>query len=158
MSAATTLAQESVGGNWFLYESEDPMTAAKDVRLEIQADNFLRESSYRKPKIEIVCQNGDYKHATFIPGTKLGPPNRPGFWWQPQQEVLVRIDNKHHRKGWNWMRDRSLAMDKGTVRDLLKAKLFRVEFNSGRGPEIAEFTPDGLNRDRVYKACGSELK
>jgi len=46
-----------------------------------------------------------------------------------------------------------LAMDKDTVRQLIGAKIFKVEFDSPRGPQIAEFTPAGLDLALVRKDC-----
>jgi len=143
----------SVGGNWVEFHSEDKMTAAKKVRFELLADNYLSEDPDYKPRIELVCTNGKYTYADFNPGMRLGPPNRPGFWGQPQMEVMVRVDDSHSYHGWNWIRDRFLSMDKGTTRALIGAHVFKVELRGRRGPEIAEFSPSGLDLDRVKHAC-----
>ena len=101
----------SVGGKWVEFHSEDKMTAAKKVRFELPSDNYLSEDPDYKPRIELVCTNGKYTYADFNPGIRLGPPNRPGFWGQPQIEVRVRVDDTHSDHGWNWIRDRFLSMD-----------------------------------------------
>jgi hypothetical protein len=145
---------ESVGGKWTMFRSEDKMTAAKKVRFELLADNYLSNSSDYKPRVEIVCTNRKYTYADFNPGIPLGPPNRPGFWGQPQIEVQVRVDNSHNYHGWNWVRDRFLAMDKGTARELIGSQVFKIEMPGGRrAPEIAEFSPAGLDLGRVKEAC-----
>jgi hypothetical protein len=146
-------APVNAGGKWLEIDAQDQMTLAKKTRFELEADNFLRDSSYNKPKIEIFCENGKYKFADLVPNVKLGPPNRPGFWGQPQLEVLVRVDESHSRHGWNWLGGRSLSMDKGTVRELIGAKVFKVEFRTPDGPEIAGFTPADFSLDRIGKAC-----
>jgi hypothetical protein len=143
----------TVGGKWVEFRSEDKMTAAKKVRFEIQADNYLSLSPDYKPRIEMVCTNRKYTSAEFNPGMRLGPPNRPGFWGQPQIEVMVRVDNTHHSHGWNWLDGRSLSMDKGTARELMGAHIFKIQIPGPRGPEIAEFSPAGLNLARVKQAC-----
>jgi len=143
----------SVGGNWVEFHSEDKMTAAKKVRFELLADNYLSQDPEYKPRIELVCTNGKYTYADFNPGIRLGPPNRTGFWGQPQMEVRVRVDDTHHDHGWNWMRDRFLSMDKGTTRELIGAHIFKVEIRGRNGPEIAEFSPAGLDLARVRQAC-----
>jgi len=143
----------SVGGKWLVTESQDKMTLAKRARFELEADNFLRDSSYHKPKVVIQCENGKYKFGDFVPNVKLGAPNQPGFWGQPQLRVLVRVDQSHSHHGWNWLRGRSLSMDKGTVRELIGANVFKVEFRTPEGPEIAEFSPAGFSLDRIGKAC-----
>ncbi len=143
----------SAGGNWVVFRSEDKMTAAKNVRFELLADNYLSNSSNYKPRIELVCTNHKYTYADFNPGIPLGPPNRPGFWGQPQIEVQVRVDNTHHFHGWNWVRDRFLSMDKGTTRELIGSQIFKVEMPGRRGPEIAEFSPAGLDLGQVKREC-----
>lgn len=141
------------GGNWMEFRVEDKMTAAHRVRFELLANNYLDEDPQYKPRVELVCTNGKYSYADFNPGMRLGPPNRPGFWGQPQLEVEVRIDESHGYKGWNWMRDRFLQMDKGTARGLIGAHIFNVQIQGRNRSEIAEFSPEGLNLTRVKEAC-----
>lgn len=143
----------NVGGKWYAFRSEDKMTAAKQVRFELLSDNYLSTSNDYKPRIELVCTNRKYTYADFNPGIPLGPPNRPGFWGQPQIEVEVRVDDTHHYHGWNWVRDRFLSMDKGTTRELIGAHIFKVQIPGRRGPEIAEFSPAGLDLAQVRQAC-----
>ncbi len=143
----------NAGGNWRAFDSEDKMTAAKRVRFELLSDNSLR--SYRDDadtKIELFCENGKFKASNFSPGVRLGPPNRPGFWGQPQMEVRVRVDNTHSDHGWNW-NGNHLAMDKDTTRELVGAQIFKIEFLGPRGPVIAEFSPAGLDLTRLSQAC-----
>jgi hypothetical protein len=66
---------------------------------------------------------------------------------------MVRIDDTHYFKGWNWMRGHFLSMDKGTVRGMIGAQVFNVELPTRSGRQIAEFSPAGLNLDRVRQAC-----
>lgn len=148
----------SVGGNWVEFRSEEKMTGHKKVRFELQADNYLSLSPDYKPRIEIVCTNRKYTYADFNPGMPLGPPNRPGIWGQPQIEVMVRIDDTHHYHGWNWIRGRFLSMDKGTAREVLGAHIFKVQIPGPRGPEIAEFSPAGLDLARVRQDCDLKPK
>lgn len=143
----------SAGGNWREYDSEDKMTAARRVKFELVADNTLLDTRTFHPRVELFCENGSYKASNFTPGVRLAPPNRPGFWGQPQMEVLVRVDTSHSNHGWNWNGD-FLAMDKGTARELIGAEVFKIEFLGYGGPQIAEFSPAGLDRARVSKACG----
>ena len=150
-------AGSNAGGNWKLFESEDRMTAARRVTFELLSDNSSREDRYARSRIEIFCENGKYKGSEFSPAIRLAPPNRPGFWGQPQMEVMVRVDNHHDYHGWNW-NGRFLAMDKNTTRELIGAHIFRVEFVGQNGPEIAEFSPSGLDLARVSNACGLSPK
>jgi hypothetical protein len=143
----------NVGGNWIEFRSEDTMTAAKISRFELQSDNYLSTSPDYKPRIELVCTNRKYTYADFNPGIPLGPPNRPGFWGQPQIQVRVRVNDTHHSHGWNWIRGRFLSMDKGTTRELIGAHIFKIELPGRRGPEIAEFSPAGLDLGHVKQAC-----
>jgi hypothetical protein len=143
----------SVGGKWVEFHSEGKMTGAKTVRFELLSDNYLSEDPDYKPRIELVCSNGKYTYADFNPGIRLGPPNRPGFWGQPQMEVMVRVDDSHSYHGWNWIRGRFLSMDKGTTRKLIGAHVFKVEIRARNGREIAEFSPAGLDLAKVKQAC-----
>ncbi len=143
----------SAGGNWLEFGSTDKMTGAKKARFELQSDNYFREDPQYKPRVNLVCYDGKLKFADFNPGVRLAPPNRPGFWGQPQLDVMVRVDDVHYHKGWNWERGRFLSMDKGTVRGLLGATVFNVELPTRSGRQIAEFSPSGLNFDRVKQAC-----
>lgn len=143
----------SAGGNWLEFRSDDKMTGAKKVRFELQSDNYFREDSEYKPRVNLYCSNGKLKFADFNPGVRLSPPNRPGFWGQPQLEVMVRVDDSHYYKGWNWMRGRFLSMDKGTTRGMIGSQVFKVELRTRSGRQIAEFSPGGLNLDRIREAC-----
>jgi hypothetical protein len=143
----------SVGGQWMEFRSEDKMTGAKRVRFELLSNNYLREDPDYKPRVQLTCTNGKYTSAEFNPGIRLGPPNRPGFWGQPQMEVMVRVDDTHDYHGWNWIRDRFLSMDKGTARELIGAHIFNVQIRGQYGSEIAEFSPAGLDVNRVKQAC-----
>jgi hypothetical protein len=148
----------SAGGNWLEFSSTSKMTAANKVRFELQSDNYFREDPDYKPRVNIYCSNGKYKWAEFNPGTRLAPPNRPGFWSQPQLVVMVRVDGTHYHKGWNWMRGQFLSMDKGTVRGMMGAKVFNVQLRTQSGKQIAEFSPSGLNLDRLKQACDLTAK
>jgi hypothetical protein len=143
----------SAGGKWTEFRSEDKMTGAKKVRFELLADNYFRQDPDYKPRVEIVCTNGKYQYADFSMGGLLGRPDYPGFWGQPKMQVKVRIDSSHDQKGWNWVRGRFLSMDKGTVRGILRAKIFYLEVRTRSGPQIAEFSPEGLNTGAVRRAC-----
>ena len=69
----------SVGGKWVEFRSEDKMTAAKKVRFELQADNYLSLSPDYKPRVEMVCTNRKYTYADFNPGHAAGPAESSRF-------------------------------------------------------------------------------
>ena len=142
----------SAGGRWMEYDSQDQMTLVKTARFELDADNSL-PGSEASPKVILFCTGGKLNLADFRPNAVIAPPNRPGFWGQPQMEVTVRVDNSHSNHGWNWVNGHFLSMDKGTVREMLGAQVFKVEVATPRGPEIASFSPAGLDLGRVKKAC-----
>ena len=144
------------GGKWTEYRSEDRMTAAKRFRFELPAERVERSDD--RAKIVLFCTDGKLTLADFRPNLKLSGPNWPGFWGQPQMHVLVRVDDSHSTHNWNWVDGHFLAMDKGAVRELIGAQLFRVEFQTPHGPEIAEFAPAGLELSRVQNACGLKPK
>ena len=141
----------SAGGKWLEFQSEDKMTGAKKVRFELLADNYFREDPNYKPRIDLYCDDGKLKLADFNPGVRLPPPNRPGFWGQPQLGVTVRIDDTHSYHGWNWVRGHFLSMDKGTTRGLIGGEVFKVELPTRSGRQIAEFSPGGLDSDASGK-------
>jgi len=143
----------SAGGRWMEFQSVDKMSGAKKARFELQSNNYFSEDPSYKPRVDLYCENGKLKLADFNPGVRLPPPNRPGFWGQPQLEVEVRIDDYHGYHGWNWERDHFLSMDKGTARGLIGAQLFNIALPTRSGREIAEFSPAGLNLDMVRQAC-----
>ena len=143
----------SAGGKWMEFRSEDKMTGAKKVRFELLAENYFREDPDYKPRVELFCEDGKLKLSDFNPGVRLPPPNRPGFWGQPQLEVMVRIDDTHAYHGWNWVRGHFLSMDKGTTRGMIGSQVFKVELPTRSGRQIAEFSPAGLNLDQVRQAC-----
>jgi hypothetical protein len=146
---------ESAGGNWLEFATEDKMTGGKKVRFELQANNSFREDPNYPPRVNLFCENGKLKVADFNPGVRLPPPNRPGFWGQPQLEVEVRIDDAHYYKGWNWAQwgRNFLSMDKGTVRGMIGAQIFNIAMPTRSGRQIAEFSPAGLDLERVRRAC-----
>jgi hypothetical protein len=148
----------SAGGGWWEFASTDKMTGANKVRFELESNNFFKEDSDYKPRVNLYCTNGKLKLADFNPGIRLLPPNRPGWWGQPQLEVEVRIDDSHYYKGWNWFRGHFLSMDKGTVRGMLSAQVFNIALPTRSGRQIAEFSPGGLNLDRVKQACDLTAK
>lgn len=143
----------SAGGGWMQFQSEDKMTGAHKVRFELLANNYFREDPEYKPRVELFCENGKLKQAAFNPGIRLPPPNRPGFWGQPQLEVEVRIDDTHAYHGWNWIRAQYLSMDKGTARGMIQAQTFNIALPTRSGRQIAEFSPDGLDTNEVRKEC-----
>ncbi len=154
--ATVLLAQEagiSAGGRWMEYDSQNEMTLVKSSRFELDADNSLPGSD-SNPKILLFCTGGELKLADFRPNAAIAPPNRPGFWGQPQMQVTVRVDNSHSNHGWNWVNGHFLSMDKGTTREMLGAKIFKVEVQTPQGPQIATFSPAGIDLGRVKKACG----
>jgi len=134
------------------------MTGHKKVRFELQSNNYFREDNSYKPRVNLICDNGKLKLADFNPGVRLPPPNRPGWWGQPQLEVEVRVDGTHYHKGWNWLRGHFLSMDKDTARGMIGAQVFNVALPTRSGRQIAEFSPAGLDLGRVREACDLKPK
>jgi hypothetical protein len=100
----------------------------------------LQEDPDYKPRIQLTCTNGKYPPPISIPASVWARPG-PGFWGQPQMEVMVRVDDTHSYHGWNWIPQPFLSMDKGTTRELIGARIFKVQIRGRNGPEIAEFHP-----------------
>jgi hypothetical protein len=148
----------SAGGKWTQYRNEDPMTAAKRVRFELPAEDTEMRDGEDQARVILYCTDGKLKLADFRPNVRLGRPDWPGFWGQPQMRVRVRADARHDDHNWNWVNGHFLSMDKGTTRELLGARLFRIEFRTPQGPKIAEFSPAGVDLNLVRNACGLEPK
>ena len=148
----------SVGGKWTEYRTKDPMTAAKRMRFELPADDTGMRDGEDQARVIFYCTDGKLKLADFRPNVRLGRPDWPGFWGQPQMRVRVRADDGHSDHNWNWVNGHFLSMDKGTTRELLGARLFRIEFRTPEGPKIAEFSPAGLDLSLVRNVCGLEPK
>jgi len=141
----------SAGGKWMEFHAEDKMTAAQRVRFELPADNDQGEDSAR---VILYCTNGKLELADFRPNTKMAEPNRPSWWsGKPQMSVRVRVNQSHSNHNWNWVNGHFLAMDKDTARQLIGSRIFKIEFQTSDGPQIAEFSPLGLNLDRVKRYC-----
>jgi hypothetical protein len=67
---------------------------------------------------------------------------------------MVRVDNHHSKHNWKWVNGDFLAMDEDTAREVLQANIFNVQFLTPDGPQIAEFTPAGIDLGQVRQACG----
>jgi hypothetical protein len=149
--AKDRVAPISAGGNWREYDSRDPMTDVKRARFELTANNPLRDSS-ENPRVNIYCESGKFLFGHFDPYVRVDP-SRPGFWGQPQVEVLVRIDSRTDHHGWNW-NGHFLSMDKGTVRGMIGSIVFKVQMPGPGVPDnIATFSPAGLNFAQFKNAC-----
>ena len=72
-------------------------------------------------------------------------PTIPGFGASQKWRGNGRIDDYHGHKGWNWVRGHFLAMDKGTIRGMIGAEVFNIEVRTRVRPQIAEFSPGGLD-------------
>ncbi|SPE44215.1 exported hypothetical protein [Candidatus Sulfotelmatobacter sp. SbA7] len=140
------------GGKWKEFQSEDKMTAAQKNRFELEADTLLPDGD-AKAKVILFCVNGKLALGDFRPNLRIGPPNWASFWGRPQMSVRVRVNNSSSRHHWNWVNGRFLAMDKDTVRQLIGAQIFKVEFETPNGRQIAEFSPAGLDLALVKKVC-----
>jgi hypothetical protein len=140
------------GGKWMEYQSVDTMTAAQKHRFELEADTLLPDSD-AKAKVLLFCVSGKLALGDFRPNLRIGPPNWASFWGRPQMSVRVRVDNSSSRHHWNWVNGSFLAMDKDTVRQLIGAHIFKVEFETPNGRQIAEFSPAGLDLGLVKRVC-----
>jgi len=156
MLAAFAPAQENgvpVGGKWMKYETEEKMTGYKRIKFDLPADNYLNNSE-RRPEVMLWCVDGKLKLSDFHPNFRLAGPNRASFWGRPEMRVEVRVDNHHSKHNWKWVNGDFLAMDEDTTKQLIGAQIFKVQFVTRDGPQIAEFTPAGLDLKQVRQACG----
>lgn len=142
----------SAGGKWTQMETEDKMTGAKKVKFSLQADHPLEGDA--QPEIAVFCVGGKWKLSDFRPNLRVARPNRISFTGRPQTRVLVRVDNTHKKHNWNWVNGDFFSMDEDTTRQMLGSNIFKIEFQTDRGPQIAEFSPFGINLGAVKQACG----
>jgi hypothetical protein len=151
--AATVDAGKSAGGKWIETAAiEEKMTGKRRIRFELEADNFLPGAEAR-PKLILFCVDGKLKLGDFRPNVRLAPPNRMSFVGRPQLKVMVRVDNTHYNKNWNWVNGDFLAMDDDTVRKLIRSSIFKVQIDTRQGPQIAEFSTGGLDLNIVKQDC-----
>ncbi len=144
---------KSIGGKWMETASvEEKMTGKQRIQFELEADNFLRGAEAR-PRIILFCVGGKLKLGDFRPNVRLAPPNRMSFGGRPRLKVMVRVDNTHYNKNWDWVNGDFLAMDEDTVRKLIKSSIFKVQIDTPQGVQIAEFSTGGLNLAMVKQDC-----
>ncbi len=143
----------NIGGKWMESKAqEEKMTGQQRMRFELEADNVLHGGEAR-PKVILFCVGGKLKLGDFRPNVQIGRPNRASFVGRPQLKVKVRVNNSHYNKNWNWVNGDFLAMDEDTVRKLIGSSIFKIQFDTPDGPQIAEFSPSGLNLARVRQDC-----
>lgn len=152
-NAPTQTAGTSIGGKWVESQAEEEkMTGKQRIRFELEADNFLSGAEAR-PKVILFCVGGKLKLGDFRPNVRIAPPNRASFVGRPQLKVTVRVGNSHYNKNWNWVNGDFLAMDEDTVRKLIGSTVFKIQFTTREGPQIAEFSPAGLDLAKVKRDC-----
>jgi hypothetical protein len=156
-AAASACAQNGgsgipAGGKWMVFDSQNEMTLVTSSRFELDADNALPGSN-ANAKIILFCSAGKLDLSDFRPNATIAPPDHPSFWGRPQMQVTVRVDFSHSDHSWNWVNGHFLSMDKGTTRQMLGAKIFKIEVKTPQGPQIANFSPAGLSLTRVKQAC-----
>jgi len=151
--AAPSDTTKPAGGKWVETAAvEEKMTGKQRIRFELEADNFLRGAEAR-PKIILFCVGGKLKLGDFRPNVRLAPPNRESFGGRPRLKVMVRVDNTHYNKNWDWVNGDFLAMDEDTVRKLIKSSIFKIQIDTRQGVQIAEFSTGGLNLALVKQDC-----
>ena len=146
-------AGTSIGGKWMESKpQEEKMTGLQRMRFELEADNVLRGGEAH-PKVILFCVGGKLKLGDFRPNVQIGRPNRASFVGRPQLKVRVRVNNSNYTKNWNWVNGDFLAMDEDTVRKLIGSSVFKIQFDTPDGPQIAEFSPAGLDLAKVRQDC-----
>jgi hypothetical protein len=149
-------AQESAGGLWIHNIVKDPMTDAKSEVFVIASNNHVGDSlTGGEALIQIECAHGHYMSTTLqvpdvIGMTWLGPLDRP------QQMVDMRLDGKLRVRFWNISSNHHLMfMDNGTAKELLRHTDVRISyFDALKNAYVAAFSPAGLERGPLVKACG----
>jgi len=156
---------QPAGGKWTYEIGEDKLTGALYGIFSLEADERITDGiGSASPSFVIMC-GGPLDSPHWLNSKMLSPvvlrmPDTKSPFGAPQQAVYLRADNKIHLHFWNMAEDfRTFFVDKGATKELLNSRTARIQFRDASGDtQVAIFSPSGLNRDGLVKACGSVFK
>jgi hypothetical protein len=159
-------APQSAGGKWIVEIQENKMTGALTEVLTLQADEALDSSLGSGFPVFVISCTGrvakpKWLGSQLISPVLLGTPQiKPGLAGpHPQQTVWQRSDDKFHIHFWNQAADfKVLFVDRGATKDLLNSTNTRIQFRDiQEHQEVAIFSPGGIDREELVKACGESF-
>lgn len=156
---------QPAGGKWTYEIGEDKLTGALYGIFSLEADEPIADGiGSGLPSFVIMCggraDSPHWLNSKVLSPVVLGMPDQQSPLGAPQQIVYLRADNKIHVHFWNMAEDfRMFFVDKGATKELLNSSIARIQFRDAGGhKQVAIFSPSGLNRDGLVKACGPVFK
>jgi hypothetical protein len=156
---------QTVGGKWTYELSEDKLTEVPYRLFVLKADGRMTDGIGSDfPSFVILCGGPEdspgWINSKFLSPVVLGAGDQKSALGVPQQSVHLRADRKIRLHFWNIADDyRTLFVDKGATRELINSSDARIAFHDAAGHvQVADFSPAGLDRDALAKACGGVFK
>jgi hypothetical protein len=154
------------GGKWTAHITEDKFTSKPFTRFELTGDESItggQESGYPSFEIDCAFKDGKVRWVTsrLNSSVALGPPNMPSpLTGAPEQIVKLRANDKYYNHHWVMgPRAHSFFVDKDATKEILRSTNARVEFRDrANRPQVAIFSPAGLDRELLKKSCGNLVK
>lgn len=144
-----------VGGNWWWFRVTNKMNDSVNDLFELEGT--YGTSADPKPRLQIWCQGGKFKHFEIETDVVLGSSDSRNWAGVPQLWVQARVDNeKPSLKAWNMSDDfKSLSGDPGTLKKVIRAQRLLLEFNTfADGTRLAEFNVATIDPQRLAATCG----
>ena len=155
----------SAGGKWTFEIDRNKLTDEAYGMFELKADERITDGiSSDFPSFVIMCGgNADsprWINSKLLIPVVLGMGDKRSPLGAPQQSVHLRADKKIHLHFWNIAGDyKTFFVDKSATKELINSNDARVAFRDANSHvQVADFSPAGLNREALAKACGSVFK
>jgi hypothetical protein len=156
---AVSAAQGSLpaGGKWTYHAERDQMTDTYWHVFKLKADQEIVDGVLAgMPEFSITCGKGWRDSQLTVPVIIAS------------DSVEVRADGKSHMRTWSVAQDRKAFFVDGSnwldmrrvpaTKEILRSKDIRVKFEAYPGHYfVVQFSPAGINREMLLKACGSKF-
>jgi tetratricopeptide (TPR) repeat protein len=156
---------QPAGGKWTYDIGEDKLTGALFGVFSLEGDEPITDGvASALPSFVIMCggplDSPHWLNSKLLSPVVLRMPDTKSPFGAPQQTVYLRADSKVRLHFWNMAEDfRTFFVDKGATKELLNSRIARIQFRDSSGhTQVAIFSPSGLDREGLVKACGSVLK
>ncbi len=153
-AAGRVMAARNAGGQWEIEPRKDAMTDRPSVVFSLNANGQPGYLAFR------CSGEGRFEKAWFHPGVVLDNSTtaQRGLLGgeQPNQFVRVRVDSKFKLHWWFVSVDlMALEIGKRDFEEILNAQDYRIQFTEAfRGGDVRSFSPAGIDRQLVKRACG----